>query len=117
MQDRLMVFVDGSNLLRATATVIQADIRSDKPTLDAIYLCGGLINVLISRIAKEAQFYGCKTLRTYWFSSVQGNDEYVQNLSMNLRSSSFEPIIFKKRKGKEKRVRYSNCERNANKRL
>ena len=98
MQDRLMVFVDGSNLLRATATVIQTDIRSDKPTLDAIRLCGGLISVLISRISKEPQFYDCKTLRNYWFGSVQGNDEYVQNLSISLRESSFEPIIFKKRK-------------------
>ena len=36
MEERLMVFVDGSNLLRATGTKIGAKIRSDKPSKEAI---------------------------------------------------------------------------------
>ena len=45
MQDRLMVFVDGSNLLRATSTKIQAKIRSDKPSEDAISLCSMIVTL------------------------------------------------------------------------
>lgn len=104
MQDKLMVFVDGSNLLRATSSIINASIRSDKPEHEAISLCCGLIDVLLARIAKESRFYGFKTIRSYWFGSVQGTDDYVNRLSIHLRANSFEPIIFKKRKGKEKRV-------------
>lgn len=104
MQDRLMVFVDGSNLLRATATKIQADIRSDKPSVDAISLCITIINTLVNRIKKEASFYDCKLIRRYWFGSVQGNEEYELNLRRDLRVNKLEPVIFRKRKGKEKRV-------------
>lgn len=104
MQDRLIVFVDGSNLLRATGTKINADIRSDKPNEDAISLCTRIINGLRSRISKEVHFYNPKTIRKYWFGSVQGNEEYAQYLSISLREKKFEPIIFRKRKGREKRV-------------
>ena len=104
MQDRLMVFVDGSNLLRATATKIQADISSDKPSVDAISLCVTIINSLVNRIKKEASFYDCKLIRRYWFGSVQGNEEYELNLRRDLRVNKLEPVIFRKRKGKEKRV-------------
>lgn len=104
MQDRLMVFVDGSNLLRSTATIINAAIRSDKPTKDAIYLCGGLIDVLISQLAGEAHLFGFRIIRKYWFGSIHGTDKQFQNLCINLRRRSFEPVIFKKHKGKEKRV-------------
>lgn len=99
-----MVFVDGSNLLRATATKIQANIRSDKPGRDAIALCSGIVDTLVTRIAKEASFYDCKTIRRYWFGSVQGNEEYELDLCRILRASRIEPVVFRKRKGKEKRV-------------
>ncbi len=104
MQDRLMVFVDGSNLLRATATKIQANIRSDKPSRDAIALCSMIIDTLVTRISKEASFYDCKTIRRYWFGSIQGNEEYELEIRRILRTSRMEPVIFRKRKGKEKRV-------------
>lgn len=104
MQDRLMVFVDGSNLLRATSTKIQAKIRSDKPSEDAISLCSMIVDTLVTRIAKEPSFYDCKIIRRYWFGSVQGNEEYELSLRRILRARRLEPVVFRKRKGKEKRV-------------
>lgn len=104
MQDRLMTFVDGSNLLRATGTKIQKEIRSDKPPIEALHLCTLIVRTLIDRINKEASSYNCKLLRTYWFCSYQGDEKYEQELRQILRSCKMEPVIFKKRNGKEKRV-------------
>lgn len=104
MKDRLMVFVDGSNLLRTTAKIIQSNFRSDKPRTEALDLCTTIIRGLIARINKEASFYDCKLLRTYWFGSYQGNEHYEAEIKRVLRSREMEPIIFKKHNGREKRV-------------
>lgn len=104
MQDRLMVFVDGSNLLCETAKMIQSSFRSDKPPKEALDLCATMIRVLVDRINKEASFYDCKLLRTYWFGSYQGNEHYETEIKKILRSREMEPIIFKKHNGREKRV-------------
>ncbi len=104
MQDRLMVFVDGSNLLHTTASIIQANFRSDKPPTEALNLCSMIVRCLIDRIKKEASFYDCKHLRTYWFGSYQGDERYETEIKKILRANGIEPIIFKKRNGREKRV-------------
>jgi uncharacterized LabA/DUF88 family protein len=104
MRDRLMVFVDGSNLLRATAKMIQSNFRSDKPPTEALHLCAMIIHGLIGRINKEASFYDCKLLRTYWFGSYQGDEKYQTEIKKILRSCDMEPIVFKKHNGREKRV-------------
>ena len=104
MEERLMVFVDGSNLLRATGTKIGVDIRSDKPSEEAIQLACMIINVLLQRIQKESQSYGCKLVRKYWFGSFRGSVEYELKLRRQLRAENMEPVVFKKKQGKEKRV-------------
>lgn len=104
MQDRLMIFIDGSNLFRATAKIIHADFRSDKPPKEALDLCTMIIHGLIGRINKEASFYDCKVLRTYWFGSYQGDEKYETEMKRELRAKGMEPVIFKKRSGREKRV-------------
>jgi uncharacterized LabA/DUF88 family protein len=104
MQDRLMIFIDGSNLLRATAKMIQSNFRSDKPPIEALDVCATIIRVLIDRIKKDASFYDCKVLRKYWFGSYQGNEHYEAEIKKILRSRKMEPIIFKKHNGREKRV-------------
>lgn len=104
MEERLMVFVDGSNLLRATGTKIGAKIRSDKPSKEAIQLACMIIRVLVRRIQQENSSYGCKLIRKYWFGSFQGSAEYELELRTQLRAEDMEPVVFKKKQGKEKRV-------------
>ncbi len=104
MIDHMMVFVDGSNLLRATGSEIKAEIRSDKPADDAISLCLMIVNTLVSRIRKEAQFYDCKVLRQFWFGSYQGDEPYEMDLRSRLRQGGMEPVVFRRREGREKRV-------------
>jgi uncharacterized LabA/DUF88 family protein len=104
MRDRLMTFIDGSNLLIATGTFISASVRSDKPTDDAINLIAMIVSILHERLSKEAYCHGFRKIRSYWFGSFKGTDEYGNKLKNKLRSCGFEPVIFKQKGGKEKRV-------------
>lgn len=104
MRDRLMTFIDGSNLLIATGTLISASIRADKPADDAINLIAMIVRTLHERLRKEAYCHGFKQIRSYWFGSFRGTDEYGAELKRKLRSCGFEPVIFKQKGGKEKRV-------------
>jgi len=76
VNDRMMVFIDGSNLLR---------------TIDGLTV----------RIHSE---FNCKILRRYWFGSYQGDEQYELSLRRTLRGGKLEPIVFKKREKREKRV-------------
>jgi len=104
MKERLMLFIDGTNLLRTLGKVINADFRADKPPEDAIYLAMMIVRGLIQRISVNADFYSPKLLRIYWFGSFQGNEEYEIILKELFRKLGVEPVIFKKNRGREKRV-------------
>lgn len=104
MKERLMVFIDGTNLLLTLGKVINAKFRADKPPEDAIHLAMTIVRSLIQRISGEADFYSPKLLRIYWFSSFQGDEEYEISLKELFRRQRVEPVIFKKNSGREKRV-------------
>jgi len=104
MNERLMTFIDGSNLLRAIGTQIGVDIRSDKPSDPALRLAAEIIRILHERLGKNTFCYGFKQIRSYWFGAIKGNDAYEGSLRDKLRSLGFEPVIFKQKGGKEKRV-------------
>ena len=104
MKERLMLFIDGTNLLRTLGKIINADFRADKPPEDAITLAMMIVRGLIQRISVEADFYSPKLLRIYWFSSFTGNDQYEIILKELFRKLRVEPVIFRKKYGREKRV-------------
>ena len=104
MNDRLMTFIDGSNLLITTGKVINAKILSDKPEDDAIDLTSMIVRILHDRLRKEAYCYGFQQIRSYWFGSYKGTDDYGDKLKRKLRSCGFEPVLFKQKGSKEKRV-------------
>ncbi len=104
MKERLMVFIDGTNLLRTLGKIIKADFRADKPPEDAINLAMMIVRGLIHRISVDADFYSPKLLRIYWLGSFQGNEEFEINLKELFRRLKVEPVIFKKNRGREKRV-------------
>ena len=94
---KMMVFIDGSNLLIEMGKKINISFRADKPPLAALNLSNFIINQVING-------QGFVKIRRYWFASFQGDEEYKLGLSKHLRKLDFEPILFKKRNGKEKGV-------------
>ena len=108
MHEKVMVFVDGSNLLRAVGEAIEKDINSLKPSRDELNLCGMIVNTLWERLSKDALVGApqSRVIRRYWFGSYQGNEEDAAKFKAILRKGNFEPILFwkPKSKGREKRV-------------
>lgn len=107
---RVMVFIDGTNLLCRLADTINnslsegyvkihdpVNLRADKMIEPAIKLSSHLINGVCS-----AHKYF--VIRKYWFSSYQGNDVDKNEISTRLRSYYFEPVIFRKKSKGEKGV-------------
>lgn len=94
---RIMGFIDGTNLLIELSKEFQVKFRAEKPPLPALSMAKLLINHLFQGTGKIP-------IRKYWFASYQGNDnDYIQ-YAKELRKLTFEPVLFKKHKGKEKGV-------------
>jgi len=94
---KMMVFIDGSNLLIEMSKKITVSFRADKPPATALTLSNFIINQVING-------QGFVKIRRYWFASYQGDEQYELELCKRLRKLDFEPILFKKRNGKEKGV-------------
>ena len=94
---KVMVFVDGTNFLIELSKHTNVKFRADKPPLTAIKLSHEIFGQFIDTSDNVI-------IRKYWFSSYQGSDEDFIVLSKELRKYDFEPILFKKHKGKEKGV-------------
>jgi uncharacterized LabA/DUF88 family protein len=94
---KVMAFIDGSNLLRELSKEIGIDFRADKPPIPAIKIAYFLLQKL---------FHGSEKIfiRKYWFASYQGSEKDQILYSKALRQIKFEPVLFKKHKGKEKGV-------------
>jgi len=109
MHELVMIFVDGSNILRGIGNKIGATIDSIKPEDDELFLAFGIIDVLWStRLAHDAMVGAVdgRVVRRFWFGSFEGGDEQEDRIKNHLRKRNFEPVLFKKlkSKGKEKRV-------------
>lgn len=94
---RVMIFVDGTNLLLRLAEDLKVSFRADKLPNSALRAAASLIGGLYS----GAKF---KIIRRYWFSSFTGNDETRFEFAQRLRGHNFEPVIFRKKGNREKGV-------------
>jgi uncharacterized LabA/DUF88 family protein len=94
---RTMGFIDGSNLLIELSKVLKIDYRADKPPIPALRISKELINRYFQDEARIP-------IRKYWFASYQGTEQDFRNYAKELRALGFEPVLFKKNKGKEKGV-------------
>ncbi len=94
---RVMVFVDGTNLLLRLGEDLDVSFRADKLPDSAIRAGASLINSLYSGVK-------FKVIRRYWFSSFTGNDETRFEFAKRLRGHNFEPVIFRKKGNREKGV-------------
>jgi uncharacterized LabA/DUF88 family protein len=108
MDERVMIFVDGSNLLRGIEREINVTVDSLKPQNELLHLAYMVVDELWRRLSSE-HYVGAtngRIIRRYWFGSYGGNDQDVKRIRESLRKSNFEPVLFHKpaKKGKEKRV-------------
>jgi len=98
---RLMVFVDGSNLLIQLCKELQIkNFRAERPPPIIFTLAEKLITKTtnISRYSSEFAH-----IRRYWFSSYAGNDNDRSSLIKILRELNFEPVLFKKYQDKKEK--------------
>lgn len=93
---RLMMFVDGTNFLIELAKEVKVDFKADKPPTEAL----GIASL---RLEFSWQRRDIVKIRNYWFSSYQGSEDYHDRLAQELRNNGFEPVLFKKRKGKKEK--------------
>ena len=109
MHERVMIFVDGSNLLRGIGQEINVKVNSLKPQEELLNLAYMIVASLWSIRLSIDSYVGAtdgRVIRRYWFGSFEGSEEDGKRLRESLRRHNFEPVLFHKpkRKGKEKRV-------------
>ncbi len=92
---RMMIFVDGTNFLVELFKELEVDFMADNPPSGALALANAMIDPFFL-------MHGVVKIRKYWFSSYQGRDQDHDGLAKDLRSNGFEPVLFKKREGREK---------------
>jgi uncharacterized LabA/DUF88 family protein len=89
-----MVFVDGTNFLVQLAEELGIRFRAEKPPPSAFRYARLALALLNTEDA----------IRWFWFASYQGNDDYRDKIRSKLREEKFEPVLFKKKNGREKGV-------------
>jgi len=94
---RLMVFVDGTNLLLGLTRVLGIKFRADKPPERALNFAVAYVN----HACDNLEF---SLIRRYWFGSYTGSEENHQGLREYLRKNGFEPVLFQRRNKREKGV-------------
>lgn len=109
MHERVMIFVDGSNILRGVGQEIGKVINSVKPEDDELSLAFMIVNTLWSNRLSHDALVGSvegRVVRRFWFGSFEGGDQQEERMRHHLRKGNFEPVLFKKlkSKGREKRV-------------
>jgi len=99
---RVMAFVDGTNFLIGIGRELQLEnLRAEKPPDPALELARNYVLHTIPMFVQSREHFH---IRTYWFASYQGNDEDEKRISEILKKFHFEPVLFRKRKGREKGV-------------
>jgi uncharacterized LabA/DUF88 family protein len=95
---RLMIFVDGTNFLVEFSKELDIQFRADRPPLYALELSDDLIRRASDLCKRGSSDF--ITIRKFWFASYAGNEEDYKKLRKALRDIDFEPILFKKDRGK-----------------
>ena len=95
---RMMIFVDGTNFLVELSKELEIEFRAEKPPIESLAIAHSMTEYFFSKHEEVVR------IRKYWFSSYQGDEEYHDQLAKELRSKNFEPVLFKRRDGREKGV-------------
>jgi len=96
---KAMVFVDGSNLLiEMFARLGKEGLRADRPSANAVQLANQILIEQAMSVMGRHQI-----VRSYWFGSVQGSEEFLHEVKQNLRAADFEAVLFHKTKGRDEK--------------
>ena len=95
---RVMVFIDGTNLLQRLGDELGVNIVPEKHEEKAILAASSLLS---DGLVSGARF---KVIRKYWFSSFRGDSPKKLEIAERLRSKGYEPMIFRKKGNREKGV-------------
>ena len=95
-----MLFVDGSNLLVEMFRAIGATQRAERPTDDAIHLAKAILWKATLPLLSDQVIGPMRLVRTYWFGSIQGSPEYLEERRVVLHRAGYEPVLFPKVKGR-----------------
>lgn len=95
---RYMFFIDGTNFLIELGKELGLNIRAEKPPLQSFRFAEMIVNNITRHLNNDY------IIRKYWFGSYQGDVAFGKILRQTLKSYNFDPIIIKKKHGKEKGV-------------
>ena len=98
-----MVFVDGSNLLIEMGTVLGAPVRADLPTAEQVSLASQTVTKALREQVVDGPVGPHRIVRRYWFGSVQGSDELLQERQSWLRDQGYEGVLLHKVKGRDEK--------------
>lgn len=111
MEGRIIVFIDGTNLLVELSKHIGVDFRADNPPESAITLASQYVSHVLHKHPPIKRTTGVVThvsswliTRIYWYSSYKGNDETYHRLMDTIRTREYDPYLFKKSGNREKGV-------------
>ena len=94
-----MVFVDGTNLLLRSASVLEFTCDAAKPPWWLLKFAADELKYrVLTGHARQP------VVRKYWFASYRGDEQYHQEYCEELRSYAFEPMLYRQRGRKEKGV-------------
>jgi uncharacterized LabA/DUF88 family protein len=104
MYKRFMVFIDGTNFLSQIGRELEITFDAQKPPLSAFDIAAELIRRIQNGISSDNTILQQPPVRSFWFGSYQGDEDYHIELIEYLRLRRFEPVLFKARNKKEKGV-------------
>lgn len=94
---KYMIFIDATNFLVELSKEIEVEFRAEKPPEAALKFARLFMDDILHHVKGEV-------IRQYWIGSFMGSEQERTNLSQFLRELDFEPLLLKKKKGKEKGV-------------
>lgn len=97
-----MFFIDGSNLLIEMGSVMGAKLRAEKATSEMFNLASQSLNYAQRELFGQ-HFPPHRIIRKYWFGSMQGSNEDIDDAKLSLRNFGFEGALFHKVKGKDEK--------------
>jgi hypothetical protein len=100
---RVMVFIDGTNLLTEMGKRIGASYSPFNPSEQVIKLAGMIVHDLLDRLEIVKLCPDVVVHRKYWFASHQGNEHTLLHLRSWLRRQGFESTVLRKNKDKNEK--------------
>lgn len=101
--ERVMLFVDGSNVLIELFRQHGLNLRADRPSDEVLYYGTQCIDRGMGGAFPPYGAVRHRIVRRYWFGSIQGSAEDLAARQTELRRLGYEAVLFHKAKGREEK--------------